>query len=119
MFNIFDKNIFLSTIINISKKEIVVLPQSLKILETLGNNLKLARLRRGFTMELICETANISRTTLWQIEKGNPTISIGYYINVLHALGGFENDLLNVAKDDVVGKTMQDLNLIIHKRGRK
>ncbi|MBO8427113.1 MAG: helix-turn-helix transcriptional regulator [Firmicutes bacterium] len=101
------------------KKEIVVLPQSLKILETLGNNLKLARLRRGFTMELICERANISRTTLWQIEKGNPTISIGYYINVLHALGGFENDLLNVAKDDVVGKTMQDLNLIIHKRGRK
>lgn len=101
------------------KKEIVVLPQAEKILKRLGENIKMARLRRNFTMDLICERASISRTTLWQIEKGNPKVSIGYYVNVLHALGGFEKDILNVCSDDKVGKTIQDFNLIVHKRGRK
>lgn len=110
---------FLFKIINVMKKEPVNFPRQMAILKSLGQNIKMARLRRGFTMELICERADVSRTTLWQIENGSPNVAIGHYVNVLHAIGGFEKDLLSVASDDALGRTIQDYNLIVHKRGRK
>ena len=40
------------------------------ILQEMGDNIKLARLRRELTAEQVAERAGISRYTLWQIEKG-------------------------------------------------
>ena len=54
-----------------------------------------------------------SRTTVWNIEKGSPSVSIGAYAAVMHALGGMDKDLTLVCKDDVLGRTMQDLDLPI------
>ena len=45
------------------------------ILEEMGDNIKLARLRRELTAEQVAERAGISRSTLWQIEKGAPGTS--------------------------------------------
>ena len=36
------------------------------ILEEMGDNIKLARLRRELTAEQVAERAGISRSTLWQ-----------------------------------------------------
>ena len=41
---------------------------------------------------------------------------MGIYAAVLHALNNMDKDLLLVAKDDVMGRRMQDLNLTIRKR---
>jgi len=87
------------------------LPRSAnKILPLLGERIKLARLRRRLRAESIAERAGISRSTVWQIEKGNPRVAMGAYFLVLFVLG-LEQDLLLVAKDDVLGRKLQDAEL--------
>ena len=81
-----------------------------KILPLLGERIKLARLRRRLRAEAVAERAGISRSTLWQIEKGNPRVALGAYFLVLFALN-LEQDLLFVAKDDVLGRKLQDAGL--------
>ena len=93
-----------------------LLPQTEDILKALGEQIKLARLRRNLSVELVAERAGISRTTLWNVEKGSPSVAIGIYAAVLHALNRMDKDLLLVAKDDAMGRKMQDLNLITRKR---
>lgn len=76
-----------------------------------GTQIRLARLRRRLTAELVAERAGISRMTLRNIEKGSPSVAIGSYAAVLHALNGMDRDLLLVAKDDELGRKLQDLGL--------
>ena len=99
-----------------SKKTVVVMPETQRILETMGEQIKMARLRRNLATELVAERAGISRATLWAVEKGTPTVSIGTYAAVLHALGGMDKDFELIAKDDEFGRKLQDLN--IRTRGR-
>lgn len=93
-----------------------ILPGTEKILNTMGEQIKLARLRRSLSAELVAERAGISRATLWKVEKGNPAVAMGTYAAVLHALNNLDQDLLLVAKDDVFGRQLQDLGLITKKR---
>ncbi len=102
-----------------SKKTVVIMPDTQKILENMGEQIKLARLRRNLSTELVAERAGISRATLWSVEKGTPTVSMGTYAAVLHALGGMDKDLELVAQDDEYGRRIQDMNLITPKRARK
>lgn len=101
------------------KRTILLFPDTIKILEQMGEQIKLARLRRNLSVELVSERANISRATLWVIEKGSPSVAIGYYAAVLHALNDMDKDLLLVAKDDKLGRTIQDLNLTTRRRATK
>ena len=104
------------------KKAVTVLPSTEKILETMGEQIKLARLRRQLSVELVSERAGISRATLWNVEKGSPSVAIGIYAAVLHALNNMDKDLLLVAKDDEFGrqmKKMQDMNMQVKKRAPK
>lgn len=93
-----------------------ILPPTEEILKTMGEQIRLARLRRNLSVELIAERAGISRTTLWNVEKGSPSVAIGIYAAVLHALNNMDKDLLLVAKDDIAGRRMQDLNLPMRRR---
>ncbi|MBQ7995297.1 MAG: transcriptional regulator [Bacilli bacterium] len=95
-----------------------LLPNEKKLLEQLGYQIKMARLRRELSAKLVSERARISRATLVAIEKGSPSVAMGYYIAVLHALGGLDKDILLVAQDDKLGRTIQDLNLVVKKRVR-
>ncbi len=96
----------------------VILPKARKILNKLGENIKLARLRRKFSSQQIAERANISRPTLSAIEKGKPTVSIGSYLLVLQVLG-LEKDFLLLAKDDELGRKLQDARIFTKKRAPK
>ena len=98
------------------KKTIVLLPETEKILEQMGLQIKYARLRRKLTSELVAERAGISRATLVSIEKGSPSVAMGCYAAVLHELNYMDKDLLLVAKDDELGRKLQDLNLPVRKR---
>lgn len=89
-----------------------------KILQGLGQNIKLARLRRKLSTVQVSERAGIGRTALYEIEKGKPNVNIGYYAQVLSVLG-LEQDLLNVAKDDILGRKLQDADLVVKERAPK
>lgn len=102
-----------------SKKSTVVLPQTQQILNQMGEQIRLARLRRHLSAELVAERAGISRVTLSNIEKGSPSVAIGSYAAVLHALNGMDKDLLLVAKDDELGRKLQDLELPTRRRAPK
>lgn len=89
-----------------------------KILTELGLNIKLARLRRKINATQMAERAGINRVTLWQIEKGSPRVSIGSYITVLFVLG-LEKDIINIAKDDILGRKLQDAKILTKQRAPK
>ncbi len=95
-----------------------LLPQLERILEEMGENIKLARLRRKLSAAQVAERAGISRSTLWQIEKGLSSVSMGAYLMVLFVLG-LEKDLLKLAGDDQLGRKLQDAELIGKKRAPK
>jgi transcriptional regulator with XRE-family HTH domain len=93
-----------------SRKQ-TLLPMFQKILEQMGENIKLARKRRKLTVMQVAERAGIDRSTLYYIEKGNPSVSMGAYFNVLRVLG-LHDDFLKLASDDEFGRKLQDLKLM-------
>ena len=101
-----------------TKKKIIILPKTSRILNEMGDNIKLARLRRKLSMEQVSERANISRPTLVSIEKGSPTVSLGSYLLVLQVLG-LERDFLHIAKDDELGRKLQDAQISTKERAPK
>ena len=101
-----------------SRRTAIIMPSSQKILKELGENMRLARLRRKLSTEQVSERANISRKTLWNIENGSPSVAMGMYCQVLFVLG-LEKDLLKVALDDILGRKLQDAELTVKKRAPK
>ncbi len=94
-----------------SSKRNILFPKHQEIMERLGENIKLARKRRKLTTVQVSERAGIDRTTLYKIEKGNTSVTIGAYFNVLRVLG-LQDDFLKLAADDEFGRKLQDLDLI-------
>jgi transcriptional regulator with XRE-family HTH domain len=95
-----------------------ILPKEKKIILQLGENLKLARLRRKLSTAMVAERANIARTTLWNLEKGESNVSLATLIRVLSVLG-MEKELGQLAQDDELGRKLQDIELITQKRAPK
>ena len=100
------------------EKKTAVLPSVRKILSGFGENIKLARLRRKLSSKQLSERANISRPTLLAIEKGMSGVAIGSYAQVLFVLN-LEKDLLKVAEDDILGRKLQDADLVVKERAPK
>ena len=95
------------------------LPRKLeKTMTIMGEQIKLARLRRNLSIAQIAERATCSPLTVNRIEKGSPTVSMGIYARVLYALK-LDDDLLLLAKEDTLGRTLQDLGLKHRQRASK
>jgi transcriptional regulator with XRE-family HTH domain len=92
-------------------KKQVLLPKFQRMVAQVGENIKLARKRRKLTTVQVAERAGINRSTLYQIEKGNPRVAFGAYFNVLRTLNLHE-DVLKIAADDELGRKLQDLELL-------
>ena len=95
-----------------------LLPKHERMMRELGENIRLARLRRDLSSEQVAERAGISRNTLIKIERGDEGVAIGMYFRVLIVLR-LEDDLTNVAKDDVLGRKLQDAGLLTNQRASK
>jgi transcriptional regulator with XRE-family HTH domain len=92
-----------------------LLPKLSRLLAQVGANLKQARLRRSYSAEIVAERSGITRRTLQRVEQGDPAVALGIYARVLQALGLVE-DLAALARDDALGRRLQDLDLPIRKR---
>lgn len=95
-----------------------LLPKQERMLRAMGENIHLARLRRDLSSEQVAERAGISRNTLIKIEKGDEGVAIGMYFRVLIVLG-LQDDLLLIARDDVLGRKLQDIGLTTPRRATK
>lgn len=93
-----------------------ITPKTQEILTTMGEQIRLARMRRQLTATLVAERAGISRATLWKVEKGDPSVAMGIYAAVLHAMNNMDRDLLLVAGEDEFGRRLQDLRLSYSKK---
>ena len=87
-----------------------ILPSEQKILVNLGERIRLARLRRGLSAETVAERSSISRMTLHRAEKGLPAVALGTYFRIMAALQ-LQDDFNLLAKDDVLGRRLQDMAL--------
>ena len=81
-----------------------------KQMQALGERLRLARLRRAMSTVLFAERMGVSRDTLHRLEKGDPAIALGTYARALRVLG-LDADLDAIARDDELGRKLQDLEL--------
>ena len=91
-------------------KKQILFPKHQRVLDQMGEQIKLARKRRKLTTTQVAERAGISRNTLYLLEKGKHSVSIGALFNVLRVLG-LSDDFLKLAADDVFGRKLQDLEL--------
>ena len=85
-------------------------PSLRRISAELGENIRLARLRRKLPATMVAQRAGIARNTLRAIEQGDPKVTFSAYANVLFTLG-LENDLKLIARDDELGRKLQDAGL--------
>ena len=95
-----------------------LLPRLRRILLGVGENLKLARLRRKYSAEIVAQRAGITRVTLSKVEKGDPGVAFGIYARVMQVLR-LEDDLAKLALDDVLGRKLQDAGLTPKRRAPK
>ena len=87
-------------------------------MQTVGEQIKLARLRRNLSVVQVAERATCSPLTVSRIEKGTPTVAIGIYLRVLYALQ-LDDDILLLAQKDEMGRALQDLALKYRQRASK
>ncbi len=93
-----------------ARKTTVQHPAIQRLLADLGENIRLARLRRGLKAQMVAERAGMSRTTLRAVERGEAGVTLGAYANVLHVLG-LHADLALLGRDDELGRKLQDADL--------
>ena len=77
-------------------------------MSVVGEQIKLARLRRNLSVAQIAERATCSPLTVSRIEKGASTVALQ-----------LDDDILWLAKEDKLGKALQDLSLKTRRRASK
>ena len=87
-------------------------------MQIVGEQIRLARLRRNLSIAQIAERATCSELTVMRVEKGTPTVAIGIYLRILYALQ-LDDDILLLAKDDALGRSLQDMGLKHRERASK
>ena len=100
------------------KRQMNPSPLTRRLLIELGENIKLARLRRNLSVRVIAERVGVSVNTIISLEKGMAGVSVGVVANALHALGLAE-DIKCLAKDDAFGRKLQDMELLPRKKAPK
>lgn len=91
------------------------LEQNMRIV---GEQIRLARLRRNLSVAQVAERATCSPMTVARVEKGASTVAIGIYLRVLYALQ-LDGDILLLAQKDELGRALQDLALKHRERASK
>ena len=100
------------------RKKVVLTANTELIIEKAGARIKKARLRRNISAEVLSEQARISIGTLYAIEKGTSTVSIGAYAAVLSALS-MESDIDAIAVDAEGKQRYRDAMIYRRERASK
>lgn len=101
-----------------ARVSVTLFPKVEARLKIMGENLRLARLRRRISSLQLAQRAGISRPTLSKLENGDPGVSLASFASVLFCLG-LDSDLESVALDDALGRRLMDAGLSLRKRAPK
>ena len=93
-----------------SRSKQALLPKQKRMFAQVGEQLRLARLRRRLSAEQVAQRAGIARSTLSLIEKGSSSSTVATLFRILSVLG-LEEDFLALAKDDELGRRLEDARL--------
>ncbi len=93
-------------------------PQILESIVQLGLRLKGARKRRRMTMESFAERVGIAKSTLQRMEKGDPTVSMGAFVNAIFILG-LDKEIKNLLAPERDTRGFLENDLRLPKRIRK
>jgi transcriptional regulator with XRE-family HTH domain len=93
-----DKN---SVIMKKNPLQLLPLPVE-RTLKKFGADIRIARLKRGLTAEMMAQRIGVHRTTYSKIEKGDPMVGLGAYAAALFVLGFGTplGDLIDQRSDD-------------------
>lgn len=100
------------------KRTAPIFPSSSHQLEKLGERLRAARLRRRMTQATLAARADVSLPTLRKLEQGEPSSSLATLLRALQVLG-LDQDVDLLARDDEVGRRLQDIHQVGAPRGRR
>lgn len=92
-------------------------PADASALTELGERLRKARLRRALTASAVAAAAGITRVTLHRVERGEPAVTLGTVSKVMGVLG-LAGDLAWLARDDKLGRELQDARLPARRAAR-
>lgn len=95
-----------------------VFPSTAEYLRGLGERLRAARLRRRMTQATLAARADVSLPTLRKLEQGEGSVSLATLLRALEVLD-LERDLDLVAKEDELGRRLQDIRQVGAPRGRR
>lgn len=100
----------MSTILDMSKERQPIVPRHRRLAEGLGERIRLARVRRRMRSVELAQRAGVSRMTIYKLEHGDLSVGLGILVRVLGVLG-LEDDLELLAKDDQLGRRLQDAHM--------
>ena len=83
------------------------LPAARRQIEALGQRLRVARLRRAMTQEVMAERVGVSVPTIAKLENGDPSTSLATMLRVMTVLG-LAADIDLIAEKDPLGRSLQD-----------
>lgn len=95
-----------------------VFPATSRQLAGLGERLRAARLRRRMTQAALAARSDVSLPTLRKLEQGESSSSLATLLRVLQVLG-LDKDIDALARDDEVGRRLQDINQVGAPRGQR
>jgi transcriptional regulator with XRE-family HTH domain len=84
-----------------------LLPTTSRLLQEVGERLRLARRRRRLQAKQVAERAGMNVMTLRAIERGSAGATMGAYASVMQVLQ-LERGLSHLAQDDPLGRQLQD-----------
>jgi transcriptional regulator with XRE-family HTH domain len=84
------------------------------VLRILGESIRAARLRRGWSVAVLAERVGVTAQTVTRIERGAPGVAIGTVFEAAHLTGV---DLYG-GNRDLVGRTVISELALLPQRGR-
>ncbi len=77
-------------------------PRIYRALKKFGNDIALARRKRGLTIAMMTERLGVAKQTYQRIEKGDPAVSMGIYAMAIFVLGLGDKpfDLADPSRDE-------------------